>query len=147
MVNRILQQPARSKTANPNPHPQPHHEHRDLLSDSTFRFAAPPPPPPPPPQPAQAQAQAPAHNDIISDILGRVISMAPNFSLALAEQIDRETRKMWGGDRPYISTRRGEGKSTRNDRIKSDYQKGAHVAFLMRHYDLSASRIREILKD
>jgi Mor family transcriptional regulator len=73
--------------------------------------------------------------------------MAPNFSLALAEQIDRETRKMWGGDRPYISTRRGEGKSTRNDRIKSDYQKGAHVAFLMRHYDLSASRIREILKD
>lgn len=142
MVNRILQQPARSKTANP----QPHSEHRDLLSDSTFRFAV-SPPPPPPPQPAQAQAQAPAHNDIISDILGRVISMAPNFSLALAEQIDRETRKMWGGDRPYISTRRGAGSSSRNDRIKSDFQKGERVALLMRRYDLSASRIREILKD
>ncbi|MBV5331029.1 hypothetical protein JZU69_01105 [bacterium] len=140
MVNRILQQPARSKTANPNPHPQPHHEHRDLLSDSTFRFAVSPPPPPPPP-PVQA------HNDIISDILSRVISMAPNFSLALAEQIDRETRQMWGGDRPYISTRKGAGSSSRNDRIKSDYQKGERVALLMRRYDLSASRIREILKE
>ena len=137
MVNRILQQPARSKTAAQHGHPE---QYRDLLSDSAFRLAE-CSPPQPQPQPQQA------HQDIISDILSRVISMAPNFSLALAEQIDRETRKMWGGDRPYISTRKGAGSSSRNDRIKSDYQKGERVALLMRRYDLSASRIREILKD
>ena len=104
-------------------------------------------------QPVQADlvievidAFKPNENDIIDDILRRVIAMAPNFSAALAAQVDREARKQWGGDRPYISVRSGAGTSSRNAAIKRDYRAGEHIPLLERRYGLSKSRLWEIIK-
>lgn len=89
----------------------------------------------------------PNENDIIDDILRRVIAMAPGFSVALAEQVDKEARAQWGGDRPYISKQCGGGKSTRNDAIKRDYwQKGERIPLLERRYGLSSRQLWYIIK-
>ena len=92
------------------------------------------------------EALEPNENDIIDDILRRVIAMAPGFSAALAAQIDKETRQQWGGDRPYISLRRGAGTSSRNAAIKRDYLAGEHIPLLERRYGLGKSRLWEIIK-
>jgi Mor family transcriptional regulator len=88
----------------------------------------------------------PNENDIIDDILRRVIAMAPSFSAALAAQIDKEARQQWGGDRPYIGIRPGTGHSGRNAAIKRDYQAGESIPLLERRYGLGKSRIWEIIK-
>lgn len=88
----------------------------------------------------------PNENDIIDDILRRVIAMAPGFSAALAAQIDKETREQWGGDRPYISLRRGAGRSTRNELIKRDYLAGERIPLLERRYSLSPRQIWRAIK-
>jgi Mor family transcriptional regulator len=102
------------------------------------------------PQPVQAELMAdvfePNENDIIDDILRRVIAMAPGFSAALAAQVDKEARQQWGGDRPYISLRKGAGHSRRNAAIKRDYLAGEQIPFLERRYALSNTRIWEIIK-
>lgn len=88
----------------------------------------------------------PNENDIIDDILRRVIAMAPGFSAALAVQIDKEARAKWGGDRPYIGIRSGAGTSSRNAAIKRDYLAGEHIPLLERRYGLGKSRLWEIIK-
>ena len=104
-------------------------------------------------QPAQAdlvieviEPFEPNENDIIDDILRRVIAMAPGFSAALAMQIDKEARAKWGGDRPYIGIRSGAGTSSRNAAIKRDYLAGERILLLERRYKLSNTRIWEIIK-
>ncbi|MHB8947548.1 MAG: Mor transcription activator family protein [Rhodoferax sp.] len=86
-------------------------------------------------------------NDIIDDILRRVIALAPGFSAALAAQVDKEVREQWGGDRPYIGVRRGAGSSARNESIKRDYwQNGEHIPLLERRYGLKARQLWYIIK-
>jgi Mor family transcriptional regulator len=97
-------------------------------------------------QPEEMTVSEPNENDIIDDILRRVIAMAPGFSEALAAQIDKEARAQWGGDRPYISLRRGDGRSTRNANIKRDYLAGERVPLLERRYGLSARQIWNVIK-
>ena len=98
-------------------------------------------------KPHTAAAHLGNENDIIDDILRRVIAMAPGFTAALAEQVDKQARAQWGGDRPYISIRRGGGTSTRNAAIKRDYwQNGERIPLLERRYGLSKSRLWEIIK-
>lgn len=97
--------------------------------------------------PVPAPVYIPDESDIICDILGLVIAMAPGFSAALAAQVDREARARWGGDRPYISKRAGEGSSTRNAAIKRDYwERGEHIPLLERRYGLGKTRLWEIIK-
>lgn len=91
------------------------------------------------------EAFEPNENDIIDDILRRVIAMAPGFSAALAAQVDKEARQQWGGDRPYISLRRGAGTSSRNAAIKRDYLAGERIPLLERRYELSPRRIWQII--
>lgn len=102
-----------------------------------------------PAAPQPPQQHRPPHNpdDIVQDMLSLVISLAPAFTQALADQVDAEVRQRWGGDRPYIARRRGEGNSDRNTRIKSDYLRGERVSYLSRHYKLSERRILQILKE
>lgn len=88
----------------------------------------------------------PSDNDIIDDILARVIAMSPGFSAALALQISRDTREQWGGDRPYIARRKGDGHSTRNEAIKRDYLAGEHMHLLERRYGVKRARLWEIIK-
>lgn len=107
---------------------------------------------PKPQAPATAQLPlqpTPAHNadDIVQDMLALVLSLAPGFTQALADQVDAEVRQRWGGDRPYIARRRGEGHSTRNQQIKADYLRGERVSYLSRHYKLSERRVLQILKE
>lgn len=88
----------------------------------------------------------PNENDIIDDILRRVIALAPSFSAAIAAQIEAEARKQWGGDRPYIGKRSGMGTSARNAAIKRDYLNGEHFHLMERRYGLGRSRLNEIIK-
>lgn len=88
-----------------------------------------------------------ASDDIVQDMLSVVMALAPEFTQALAERADAELRQRWGGDRPYIARRRGEGSSARNARIKADYLRGERISYLSRHYELSERRILQILKE
>lgn len=88
----------------------------------------------------------PCENDIIDDILRRVIALAPGFNAALAAQVDKAAREQWGGDRVYIGLRRGAGVSTRNAAIKRDYLAGEHIPLLERRYKLSRARIWQVIK-
>lgn len=92
-----------------------------------------------------AQVFEASDNDIIDDILARVISMAPGFSTALARQISAEAREQWGGDRPYIARKPGQGTSARNEAIKRDYALGERMPLLERRYKLKRSRLWEII--
>jgi len=85
-------------------------------------------------------------DDIVSDILKRVVALAPNFSAELALRIDRDVREHWGGDRPYIARRAGEGTSARNDAIRRDHQAGERTGLLCRRYGLTPRQIQRILR-
>lgn len=89
-------------------------------------------------------AYEPSATDIISDLLSQVLAMAPEFSAALAAQIERDAREKWGGDRVYVQ-RKGGTLSHRNAAIKRDYRAGERVPLLSRRYGLSTPRLWEII--
>ena len=92
----------------------------------------------------------PDENDVVSDILRLVISMAPAFGIAieaqaaLAEKVNAEARDRWGGDRSYIQ--RVGGRSQRNESIKREHRAGERVPYLARKYQLTERRIIQILE-
>jgi Mor family transcriptional regulator len=88
-----------------------------------------------------------AGDDIVADILQRVVALTPGFTAALAVQIDRQVREHWGGDRPYIARRAGEGTSQRNAAIRREHRAGTHVGALSRKYRLSRQRIHQIVTE
>lgn len=99
----------------------------------------------PPPAPTLPWDTAGASDDIVEDILRRVMQLAPGFTAALAAQVDRQVREHWGRDRVYIARRAGEGSSTRNDQIRRDWRNGERIGLLCRRYQLSRQRIHQIL--
>jgi hypothetical protein len=108
--------------------------------------AAPPATPTTPTPPAApAMPWDGAGDDIVADILQRVVALTPGFSAALAVQIDRDVRDLWGGDRPYIARRAGEGSSQRNAAIRRDWRAGERIGYLVRKYGLTRQRIHQIL--
>jgi Mor family transcriptional regulator len=88
-----------------------------------------------------------AGEDIVADILRRVVALTPGFTAALAAQVDRQVREHWGGDRPYIARRAGEGTSARNAAIRRDHRNGEHIGLLCRRYRLTRQRIHQILAE
>jgi Mor family transcriptional regulator len=92
----------------------------------------------------------PATNDIVSDILQRclkaAISNGGSFTDKDLPRIEREVRLDWGGDRPFIARRAGEGHSQRNSRIMRDHLAGERMALLERRYGLTRVRIWQIVK-
>ena len=88
----------------------------------------------------------PSDNDIIDDILARVIALSPAFEAHLAHQVSQEAREQWGGDRPYVARKVGQGYSARNESIKRDYLAGEHMHLLERRYGIKRSRLWEIIK-
>ncbi len=102
----------------------------------------------PPAAPAHTPPPMPwdgASDDIVADILRRVAALTPGFSAALALQIDRDVREIWGRDRCYIARRAGEGTSSRNASIRRDHRNGERIGLLCRRYGLSRPRIYQIL--
>lgn len=90
------------------------------------------------------------HNDIVADILQRAAKLTQKSGVALSDkdlaELDREVRLDWGGDRPFIAKRAGEGHSQRNSRIMRDYLNGERLALLQRRYELTPRRILQIIK-
>lgn len=127
--------------------PKPHHAAPSAFP-TTPRPATPaaaPAPTPALPPPLLPWDTAGASDDIVQDILRRVMQLTPGFSAALAAQVDRQVREHWGRDRVYIARRAGEGSSTRNDQIRRDARNGERIGLLCRRYQLSRQRIHQIL--
>ena len=101
-------------------------------------------------EPAQGQLGmpefTPRDGSIIDDVLRRVQEAMPNFGAEVALKVSQEAHRDWAGDRPYISPTGGaEYKSQRDQRIYADWQRGERIPFLMRRYQLTARRIRQII--
>ena len=89
------------------------------------------------------------NDDIIDDVLRRVIEMAPGFSAALVAQIAQATRHEWAGEkiRIFYIARHDDGvRSLRNEAILRDHQKGERLGLLERRYKLSKRHILRVLK-
>lgn len=87
--------------------------------------------------------------DIIDDVLRRVIEMAPQFSAAMAKQIAREVRQDWAGEAArvcYIAKRNDELLSARNAAIRRDYLAGERLGLLERRYGIGKRWILKIIK-
>ena len=84
-------------------------------------------------------------NDLIDDVLRRVIEMAPAFSAALAKQISEQVRHDWAGELLYIAKNNTSMRGQRDIKIKRDWQMGERLALLERRYGLSERRLRQII--
>jgi Mor family transcriptional regulator len=89
-------------------------------------------------------------DDIVADILGRVAATAA-LPPDVVERIDRDVRRDWGGERPYIA-RVGEVparniRSARDERVRADYMRGERVVLLARRYGISKRSIQRILEN
>lgn len=84
-------------------------------------------------------------DDFVSDVLAMVQQLAPAFTAEHAAKVDAALRERWGGDRPYIAKRPGEGRSDRNAAIRRDYQRGESIAFLCRRYNVSRVTVWRVL--
>lgn len=84
-------------------------------------------------------------DDFVSDVLAIVQQVAASVTPEQAAKVDAALRERWGGDRPYIAKRRGEGRSDRNAAIRRDFQRGESIPFLMRRYSLSRVTIWRVL--
>lgn len=89
-------------------------------------------------------------DDVVTDILARVdaaLREGDETDAALA-QVEREVRRDWGGERPYIA-KAGESarreQSLRDEQIRRDFRRGERVALLARRHGISERRIRKIL--
>ena len=105
-----------------------------------------PSPPPPLQAPVMPWDDDCSPDDIVADILRRVLALAPGFSAELV-QVDREVRETWGGDRPYIARRAGQGSSARNDAIRRDHRAGERTGLLCRRYNLTPRQIQRIVRE
>ena len=99
-----------------------------------------------------ALQSVPVTEDVIEYTIACALALSPPAMRAelrthIAQHASQQARRVFGGDRMYISKRAGEGKSTRNADIKRDYwQRGEHIPLLERRYGLSARQIWYIIK-
>lgn len=94
--------------------------------------------------------QKKSENDIVNDILARVAEAAakqPGKPLdeTVLRKIELDVRQQWGGDRPYIGLKTGEGHSERNSRIYRQHLQGERTDFLARRHNLSRSQVERII--
>lgn len=93
----------------------------------------------------QGQSYHAAPDDFVCDVLTLVAERVPALDGESARQIDAALRERWGGDRPYIARRLGDGRSDRNIAIRRDYQRGESIALLCRRYQVSRVTVWRIL--
>ena len=85
-------------------------------------------------------------DDFVCDVLRVLRELLPKITDDQAAAADLAVRERWGGDRPYIAKRLGEGRSERNDRIRRDYLAGERFELLERRYGITSRRILQIIK-
>lgn len=83
-------------------------------------------------------------SDIVLDILSRISSIVPKEK---TDAIERDIRRVWGGDRVYIPIRRDDQAqhSERDRQIRAMYQSGRQIAFIARKYALTERRVQQII--
>jgi Mor family transcriptional regulator len=84
-------------------------------------------------------------DDFVCDVLALVRNLVPEVTADQAAAVDLALRERWGGDRPYIAKRHGEGRSDRNAAIRRDHQRGESVALLCRRYQVSRVTVWRVL--
>jgi Mor family transcriptional regulator len=88
---------------------------------------------------------APQGDDFVSDVLSLVAERLPDADDATLRAVDVAIRERWGGDRPYIARRHGEGRSDRNMAIRRDFAQGAGLGLLERRYGLCKRQLLRIV--
>lgn len=83
--------------------------------------------------------------DIIRYILERVAARLPGLHDCLAQEIEREVRQFWAGDRPYVA-KNGDGARSRNRAILRDWRNGERVALIARRYKISRVQVWRIVR-
>jgi hypothetical protein len=94
----------------------------------------------------QSTQDAPHTDDFVDDVLAMVARLVPGLTAEQCSAAGAAVRERWGGDRPYIARRAGEGRSDRNAAIKRDYLRGERLALLERRYGLTQRRLLQIIK-
>ena len=85
-------------------------------------------------------------DDFVDDVLRVVGTLVPDMTPEQSKAAAAAVRDRWGGDRPYIARRAGEGYSSRNEQIRRDYLRGERFEFLERRYQLSKRQLIRIVK-
>ncbi len=88
-------------------------------------------------------------DDIVDDVLRRIIEAQPSFPSQLAIKIAQQVRHDWSGEYSricYIAKATDAMRSQRNDAIIRDYLAGERIGLLSRRYGLSERRIKQIIK-
>src|SRR5690606_12281566 len=88
-------------------------------------------------------------DDIVTDLLQRVTARGVNVPADVAISIEADIRRDWGGDRPYIAKVGEAGRVERTRRenaIRADHQRGAHVGAIARKWGISIRHVQRILK-
>lgn len=88
---------------------------------------------------------AESSDDFVDVLAAMVVELLPEMQGDRLADLKAAVRDRWGGDRPFIARRAGEGRSGRNQAIRADFQRGERVAFLARRYHLHRAQIYRIL--
>ena len=94
----------------------------------------------------QSTEHAPPSDDFVDDVLALLASLLPGVTPEHCAAAGAAVRERWGGDRPYIARRAGEGRSGRNEAIRRDYLRGERLALLERRYGVSQRHLIRIVK-
>lgn len=95
--------------------------------------------------PVAALRGVPHTDDIVDYTIACILALAPSLSAAMMAPAAKQVRETFGGDRPYIARRQGDGRSARNDAIRRDHQAGERIPMLMRRYGLGRTQLHQII--
>jgi len=84
-------------------------------------------------------------DDFVDDVLALVAQHLPGLCADKCAAVKAAVRDRWGGDRPYIAHRAGEGRSARNEAIRRDFKAGERAEYLARKYNLTRQQIYRVL--
>lgn len=90
---------------------------------------------------------APHHlvDDFVIDVQTTIRRIASNIQDDTINAIGAAIRERWGGDRPYIAKRPGEGRSERNAAIRREFRRGDSIPLLSRRHNLGRRQILRIV--
>lgn len=89
-----------------------------------------------------------SENDLVSDILQRIVEKRIKLSPKAKRDIEEEVRRDWGGERHYIAKVGECGRirlSERDQRIRDEHRRGEHEKLLARRWGISPRRVRQIV--
>lgn len=87
----------------------------------------------------------PSADDMVQDLLAHLHSLVPDLPAAVLHQADRYARDMWGGSRPYIAKKAGEGRSAVADAIRRAHAQGLRVGAICRQHQVSRATVYRAL--